>query len=126
MHETYPVSGQLTLDGAAVAGVLVELHPVEGTPAAVRDLRPSGKTDESGSFQISTYQPDDGAPAGEYTVTVIWMGPDPQDAADAQPQYGGLPQIDLLDSKYADPATSTIKVTIDDQANTLEPFSLMR
>ncbi|MFO0951873.1 MAG: hypothetical protein U0835_12120 [Isosphaeraceae bacterium] len=42
----------------------------EGGDAAAS--RPSGKVSEDGTFQLTTYEAGDGAPAGEYTATLQW------------------------------------------------------
>ena len=72
---TYPVTGRLlTKDGAPAAGVRVTLHSShiisEGDP-----FRPSGTSDQDGLFQLTTYETDDGAPAGNYAMTFRWAPP---------------------------------------------------
>src|SRR4051794_24262711 len=63
-----PVQGQLTVDGTPAAQAVVVFHPVEGGD----DVRPTGTVDDQGNFKLTTYAPDDGAPEGEYLVSVTW------------------------------------------------------
>ena len=71
-NETYPVHGRVqTIDGTPAIDVRVTLHSeklvAEGDP-----FRPSGMTGDNGSFQLTTYEMDDGAPAGRYMITFRW------------------------------------------------------
>src|SRR5437016_1941611 len=68
----FPVRGQVTVDGKPAAGATVFFYPVESDPDAIA---PYGVTDANGSFTLTTYLTFDGAPAGEYVVTVRWPGP---------------------------------------------------
>lgn len=66
---TFPVSGRVTAGGAAVAGAIVTFHsyvPETEKYAAVAE----GRTDATGRFEVTTYTKFDGAPAGEYVVTI--------------------------------------------------------
>ncbi len=74
-NETYPVSGRVqTTDGDPAAFVRVTLHSstliAEGDP-----FRPSGMTDDDGTFRLTTYETHDGAPAGNYAMTFRWAKP---------------------------------------------------
>ena len=65
--EVHPVSGQVTYNGKPAAGAHVAFHP------KLRDVAhptPSAKVDPQGNFSLTTYRSEDGAPAGEYSVTV--------------------------------------------------------
>ena len=64
----YPVRGQVTLDGKPLAEAMVVLHPLTGS--VVGGQKPIGFTDQDGRFVLTTYQSGDGAPPGEYAVTV--------------------------------------------------------
>ena len=57
-----------------------------------------------GSFVLSTYKGFDGAPVGEYAVTVVWREP----WLDAH----GRPGVERLPEKYAKPETSGLRVRI--------------
>src|SRR6186713_708922 len=60
----YPVSGKLTINGVPAKGCVVTFVPAE--PALAGVVLPTGKVDESGKFELTTYETGDGAPAGDY------------------------------------------------------------
>lgn len=64
----YPVRGTVTQDGKPVAEVMVVLHPL--LPQTEPFPLPLGHTDEQGNFHLQTLRPGDGAPAGEYAITL--------------------------------------------------------
>jgi hypothetical protein len=71
-RKTRPVSGTLTINGApAEPGVLVWLHP-QFPESDKYPIHPKGETTEGGAFTINTYNTGDGAPEGEYIITVDW------------------------------------------------------
>src|SRR5689334_3346285 len=67
----YPVRGQVLYEGKPAAGASVTFHAVSN----VEDpwTKPSAEVDEDGNFVVNTYKAGDGAPAGSYEVTVIWL-----------------------------------------------------
>ena len=67
----YPVHGQVLVNGKPAAGATVFFFPVESDPDAIA---PYGVLDADGSFSLTTYLTFDGAPAGEYVVTIRWPG----------------------------------------------------
>jgi hypothetical protein len=80
-----PVRGQVTYRGKAVAGATVTFL-CEGAS------RPAfGRTDEAGNYQLTTFEPNDGAAIGTHVVTVTkhWKF----DAADLP---GGAPAMDRM------------------------------
>jgi len=115
--ETAPVSGTVTLHGKAAAGVRVHLHPQ--FDIGELPFLPSGETDREGRFTLSTTAPGDGAPPGEYVVTIE----KPRVVSDRN-QSGVEVEIDELKGKYSDPAKSAWKVMIAEGTNQLEPFAL--
>lgn len=110
----YPVTGQVTVDGAPPDGLVLLFHPQqgEGQPA-------SASTDERGAFR-AVFNGDPGMPAGRYTVTAVW--PDPAKARKA----GGMGQSpdapDLLNGRYVRAAQSKLEVEIDTKATVLPPM----
>ncbi|MBI1322012.1 hypothetical protein GC170_02335 [bacterium] len=77
-HSVFPASGKITRDGKPVANAIVVFHPTDPNTIRIPEGRqgieianPTTTTDESGAFRLSTYFEADGAPAGEYKVTVI-------------------------------------------------------
>jgi len=105
----FPVTGSVLVDGEVPEGAVVILHPV--TPPAQEVNKPAGRVESDGTFRVTTYDTGDGAPLGEYVVTVSWGGP-------------GIP--DRLGGQFRDPETSQLKVTVAEGENTLPPFELER
>lgn len=66
-----------------------------------------------------SYKPNDGAPAGEYSVTVTWFDPPP---AGVNPE--SYSPVDKLAGRYATPEISPLKVNVTEDDNELEPFAL--
>jgi hypothetical protein len=99
--KTYPVAGTVVNGTQPVGGALVVFHPVgDASPEAVKS-RATTKPD--GTFTLSTYGTDDGAPAGEYAVTIEqWL-------AGARPDD---PPSNRLNAKFAKPETSGLKATV--------------
>lgn len=92
---TFPVTGKVLLpDGKPAAHATVVLHPVDTSAA---DVRPHGKVAPDGTFRVGTYGADDGAPAGEYRVTVELYLASPR--ADEGPS-------NRLNPRYAKPEAS--------------------
>ncbi|PQO46810.1 hypothetical protein [Blastopirellula marina] len=109
----HPTSGSLLINGEPATGAIVGLHPLQGD-VDERGAIPAGKVKEDGTFVVSTYGVEDGAPAGEFAVTVFW------------PQFPGRddPGEDRLRGKYALPTSPVTKVTIGKGENQLEPLDL--
>ena len=68
-----PVSGTVTRDGKPVGGAMVVLHPVAEIAGLTQ--KPMAVTDETGQFAVTTFERGDGAPIGEYQVTVVQRAP---------------------------------------------------
>jgi hypothetical protein len=110
-----PVSGKVLFQGKGVEGAVVTFHPVADTDANPR--RFSAITTQDGTFRLSADGAFDGAPAGEYAVTVFYLSPEKKaDGQNAGP--------DLLKGRYADPKTTMLKAEIKPGVNELAPFRL--
>jgi hypothetical protein len=110
----YPVAGHVFLKHKPVAGATVILHPVNAAPGDA--TKPAGKVDDQGEFKLTTYTQGDGAPEGDYVVTVEWRAPK-RSPVDAYP-------IDRLQGRYSDPKTSTLRAHVDRQTAQLQPIEL--
>jgi hypothetical protein len=64
----YPVHGRVLLDGKPMAGAMIILHPAGDI--GLNGLKPRALADADGWFKIYTYSIGDGAPAGQYAVTI--------------------------------------------------------
>ena len=103
-NSPYPVSGRVqTSDGTPASDVRVTLHSskiiAEGDP-----FRPSGMTGDDGTFQLTTYETDDGAPAGSYAITFRWAEPQ-KNMLDAMPK-------DKLRNRFARPTEQSLTCDI--------------
>jgi hypothetical protein len=118
----YPVHGRVLYQGKPVEKAMVTFIPVQA-PADGKKVSANGETDAEGNFTLSTRVPGDGAPAGEYRVTVFWPGPlpgtDPKTNKEAA--FSGP---DRLQGRYADFQKTTLKATVASQKNQLSPFEL--
>ncbi|HEX4069989.1 MAG TPA: hypothetical protein VHX68_02425 [Planctomycetaceae bacterium] len=70
----FPVKGKVMMDGQPMAGATVLFYPTQEFPKGAAQQRPRAVVEDDGTFQVSTYGTNDGAPAGEYKVTVSWKG----------------------------------------------------
>jgi len=104
---TFPVEGRLTVDGQPVAGVTVAFYSYNAETERWTSVC-DGRTDEKGRFQVTTYFRFDGAPAGEFAVTVVKRN---------GPEVEGEEPKSLLPAKYAAPASTPLKVTIKEGTN---------
>jgi hypothetical protein len=111
----YPISGKVLVDGRPAVKARVSFHALTG-PAG-ESLQPIAIVEEDGSFRPSTRFSHDGAPAGNYAVTVIW----PKVTLDHGEEVTGP---DLLRGKYSDPARSGLRATIKEGENSLPPIEL--
>ena len=112
---TIPVEGQVLVGGRPAEGVQVFFHPHDASQRG----KPRGVTDAEGRFRLRTYQDGDGAPAGEYAVTVYWPGPDnPQ-----VPVEDRLPP-DRLGERFMSPKDSLLRATVTAGSTTLPPFEI--
>lgn len=116
----YPVSGTVTVGGQTVEGLRLIFCPVGGGEEFQKE-RPSGFTDASGEFSLTTFERGDGAPAGDYQIMILnarTRGGRGDDAASASG-----PNI-RIDRKYAKPETSGLTATVRQEATVLDPIDL--
>jgi hypothetical protein len=120
---TYEVNGQVNVNGRPAEGAIVIFCPVSQS-AEVEHLRPAGMANASGQFTLTTFEPNDGAPAGEYKVLVKWPAPRPA-AQEREARPGSANKgPDRLRGKYYSFETTPLKTTVQEQSNQLEPFEL--
>ena len=122
MKPVYPVYGSVLVNDKPAEGAVVMFHPLPIESGRFEMIRSRGTVTADGTFQLTTYNTDDGAPEGDYAVTVYWPGdrggrPDPNDESSDLPP-------DRLGLRYADAATSNIKVHVAAPETRLDPFEL--
>jgi hypothetical protein len=115
----WPVEFQVRVADKPAAGATVVLHKVGGDPKAA-GTKPMGRVDDAGTVRISTFARDDGAPAGEYAVTVTWH----EKAVSTAEQIETLGR-DRFGGKYSKPdAPKAPKLTVRAEPNKLPPLQL--
>jgi hypothetical protein len=112
----HPVHGRVLVEGQPVRGAAVTFHPTNSSET----LRPSAQTDEQGYFSLTRYASGDGAPSGEYTVTVtLYRLNTTRNQAE-----GDETTRNVLPARYANPSESQLKSVISKGKNELSPFEL--
>ena len=114
----YPVKGQVFFGDKPTDGAQVVFHPATGSDLNAR--RPSGVVGPDGTFTLSTFAPNDGAPAGSYIVAIVWL------PKDARADWKTTELKNRLPDKYADPTQSNLRAEVKPGENNLEPFRLTR
>jgi hypothetical protein len=103
---TQLVRGTIYFEGTPAADAQLAFYRVEGAKfTRVADAL----VEADGSFSLSTYRADDGAPTGDYVATVVLRSPQ----ADAESKIGP----NLLPERYSKPETSGLKATVKDGTN---------
>ncbi len=113
----YPVNGRVSVAGEVPEGALVVLYPAR--KLGEEELRPSGRVAKDGSFRLTTYEADDGAPTGEYTATVQW-----NKLVKKGRDYAAGPNV--VPKTYANPETSAWKIKVAEAPNELPPLRITR
>jgi len=113
---TVRVTGSVFVSGKPAAGALVSYQrrggPDPSSPGA------QGVVDAEGSYQLTTYETNDGVIAGEYVVGVMW--PSRPDWWNAE---GTPADIDRLGGRYtAD--KSEIVCTVDETTTSIKPIEI--
>lgn len=110
---TYKAAGQVVWNGQPLAHALVMLHPEDPSLVPVQ-----ARTDETGAFTLTTYETGDGAPKGNFKVTVSYY-PLVKNGNSYEPG----PQV--IPPKYADPKATELRVSIVEGENQI-PLTLKR
>jgi hypothetical protein len=113
----YPVHGEVFAgrgqERTPAAGAVVVFHPA--APASDDVPRPSAHVGDDGKFVLTTYVKDDGAPAGDYTITIEWAAPRPP------PPFKPTQTGDRLKGLYSDPRTSRLKYSVEKSSDNNVP-----
>jgi hypothetical protein len=111
---TYPAKGTITFKGQPVHGAFVALHPktpLENVPT------PRANVAQDGAFAVTTYTNGDGAPEGDYVLTVQWY----KLIKNGKDVMAGP---NVIPPKYAKPQTSDVVIHIAAGENELKPIKL--
>jgi hypothetical protein len=111
--QLYPVGGTVTLeDGSPLTKGVVVFETAEGR----KKVTARGELKSDGSYQLSTYKPGDGVPAGKYRVQI-----NPADLSEVPDEEKKLP----YDIKYTNFATSGLEYEVG-PGHTGYSFRLLR
>ena len=107
----YKVSGKVVQNGTGLANASVVFHAKEKKEGFVA---PRATTAADGSFELTTYAKGDGAPVGDYQVTIsLWVTDKPEIGA-----------TNHLPPELSLPESSGLKATVAASENALEPFKI--
>jgi hypothetical protein len=112
-----PVNGHITYRSKPLAEAIVVLHRVGGDVEGFQ--KPTAVTDADGNFTLTTFNLNDGAPPGDYEITVEQRA---LVTGGEEPVRSGP---NVLPPKYAKPANSGLKYTVVDGENTIPPINLL-
>jgi hypothetical protein len=98
----YPVTGKVTVKGKPASGARVVFYPT--APDALEKLQ--------------SFVPEDGAPEGDYKVTIVWPEPPPANA------MGIFDQKDRLAGRYSNPEKSGLTAHVESGGGEIPPFDL--
>jgi hypothetical protein len=116
----FPVKGKLMMDGKPMVGAAIIFNPVTKLPKDAPQRQPRAFADENGDFTVSTYGDGDGAPAGDYKVTVSWKGADVEGTSDGA--RGESPE--QAPEIFQTARTSKIRIKVKEEPNTLPAWDL--
>ncbi|MGQ9576800.1 MAG: hypothetical protein ACUVUC_15970 [Thermoguttaceae bacterium] len=111
--ETFPVSGQVFVDGQPAARLAVRCVSL-GEPDPELPTFSHAYTDPQGNFRLSTYESGDGVPAGQYALTFTWGDLNLMTMSEGP---------DKLKGRYSDPKTSQYRITVE-KGKRLDPLRI--
>jgi len=112
--EVFPVSGQIFVRGVPAAKAVIQLRAPGNQ--LLDHWRPHAIVGSDGSFHLTTFATDDGAPAGTYALTVTWPRPGKRPFDSEGP--------DRFKGRYADPLRPVCELTIRPAKNDLGRINL--
>ena len=114
----YPVSGKVVVKGQPASGAKVIFYP--SAPDAIEKKLPvaSGETDSAGTFKLQSYEPEDGAPEGDYKIAIVWPEPPRPNAT------GIFDERDRLGGRYSNPDKSGLTAHVESGGGEIPPFQL--
>jgi hypothetical protein len=115
-----PAHGRAVLGGKPMPGALIVLQPT-WTKEPVFP-QPRAVVNDDGSFVLGTYNKDDGAPVGEYRVSVQWLVKRVQ----REEVEGSTLPTNVLPPRYGKFDTSGLTAVIQEGDNDIPAFQLTR
>jgi hypothetical protein len=115
----HPVGGKLLVAGKPAVHAQVILYPVAGAEKLdPSQVRPRAAVEADGSYHLTTFVTRDGAPVGDFAVTVIWPGPRVKGQGEDEPGP------DRLQQRYGDPKKPAASVHIGSETTELATIDL--
>ncbi len=108
----FPARGSVVSKGKSLDGAMLLFHPKD---SKLKDVRCYAKTEPDGTFKVSTYDAGDGAPEGEFTVTITWPTVSVEDGGYGEDRFQG---------KFNNPQTTPFKATITKPSTELPAFEV--
>lgn len=112
----YPVGGQVLWGDQPLAEAMIVLHLRSERPPGVP--QPIAWTDAEGHFVVTTFSPGDGAPSGDYAITIERRRL--REVGDELTRDGP----NELPLPYARPETSGFQVTVGRESVTIPPLRI--
>jgi hypothetical protein len=112
----FPAKGTLLLNGKPQAGVAMVFHPTTPLPKDASQFLPRARTEEDGTFVVSTYGVNDGAPAGKYRITVSFRG------HEVNLRNGEEPE--LMPQSYRNPRVTRLRAEVEEGDNNLATLNI--
>lgn len=107
VREVSPVQGKVTVGGRPPAGAFLSFRPAAGASP----YNSQATVGPDGSYKLGTYRLNDGAPPGEYVVTLYWPAERPK-RKDGEDDDAGADVPDRLGGKYRTPEVSPLRATV--------------
>jgi hypothetical protein len=114
--QCYPVKGHVLYQNQPLAEAMVVFHPV-AVPLE-KYSRPIAHTDAAGGFELTTLKTGDGAPPGEYSITIELR--EPRQVGEEIVRDGP----NLLPPQYASPQSTPLRYKVIAQKNEVPKISL--
>ena len=112
----HPVHGTVTSKGKPLPEARVVLHSLGGSVAG--NQKPTAITKSDGTFDLTTYHAGDGAPVGEYAITVDLRA---LQTGGEEPVRSGP---NTLPAKYAKSDSSGVKYTVVEGENQIPTIDI--
>jgi hypothetical protein len=116
--DLYAVEGKVLVKGQPAVGALVVFHPQE--QVRENDHKPFAIVKDDGTYRLTTFNPDDGAAAGAYVVTVVWNAKVRENKMGFVSGDGPAVGADRLGGRYGDPKNGPLKKTVEPKPNQID------
>ena len=113
-----PYEGEVKINGKPISGAMVVFHAKKTGDQVVS---PSGTTDATGKFRLTSNKEFDGAPAGDYAVTITWFKPI---TTAAKAREGDESVRNFLPAYLANPETSGLVASVQKDLSQTKSFDL--